>query len=372
MGAQAMLKQVCGTSFWSWSISGRANMCERGIKGWAWLSRALVATALALICVILDGCESSPQTFEISATFECTNYNETDKVCKKWTQSGEIIIHERTASCFPGEATVTTRTGLKPMSELGVGEEILGLNHATGNPEFSAVRAWLHRDVEAEVPMLAVDTDAGVVVTSSKHLLAVVGGSETDYEFAGDILPGYSSLVARNGSPVAVRAVSKTYGRGRYAPLTWSSNFFVGEAETGVLAHSFAQLPSPRRYEAALHFVLSALETIVPSLHDVGDADKEYMHPVARACMWLWGVPLDAGFEREIAATVSRDFGLAASSREGPSAASRRLKTSSTSSSSTWSSSSEDDDDQDETDMQIVGLIVKSLPPFFKLRPDES
>lgn len=208
--------------------------------------------------------------------------------CGEWFQSGGVKV----PSCFPKEATVMTRSGTKAIAELSKGEEILGFDHSTGRPVFTAVRAWLHHDPNPEVMMAEIETDKGTLVASNKHLLAVQGGE--DYEFAGDLKVGSDTLLTKDGTNAMVKKVSAVSAHGLYAPLTYTSNFFVGGKDEvpGVLAHSFAQVQRPRRYEALFHRFLDVAEFLWPSVNDLNAPSEEaYIHPVARVWMWLAGIP---------------------------------------------------------------------------------
>lgn len=191
------------------------------------------------------------------------------------------------------------------MSELSLGEEILGFDHESGRQVFSAVRAWLHRDPHAEVNMASVVSSVGTLVVSNRHSLAVQsdeGCDSTDckaYKFAGDLEVEKDSLVTIGGTGV-VQKISQTKGVGLYAPLTKTSNFFVGGPgeSPAVLAHSFAQLEQPQKYQAAFHLFLDIAEYIWPSINHVEDTSGEnYIHPIARMWMRLAGIPTTQDME---------------------------------------------------------------------------
>merc|ERR1712232_270007 len=204
-----------------------------------------------------------------------------------------------------------------------------------------------------DVNMVSVVSNAGTVVVSNRHSLAVDGGKS--YMFAGDLKAGKDSLVTQNGS-ATVEKVADTRANGLYAPLTRTSNFFVGGPgqRPAVLAHSFAQLEQPRRYEAAFHLFLNIAEFFFPSLSEVEETCNEpYVHPVARAWMRLAGIPTT----QEMAQLITRrtiqpngDHGFDAI--EGPTPR-RRL------------SNSGKSENQGENDVvAILFAVVHNLPPF--------
>mmetsp|Transcript_81405 Transcript_81405/g.141312 ORF Transcript_81405/g.141312 Transcript_81405/m.141312 type:complete len:281 (-) Transcript_81405:50-892(-) len=244
---------------------------------------AFLCAGLALVAITLMGC----QAYEVKMTYKCNKFQ--TNTCMEWIQEG--AVQQPTSACFPREAMVTTRAGPKAMSELSIGEEILGFDHATGKPVFTAVRAFLHRDVHAKTAMTLVRTASGTITASPQHLLAVDGAAA--YVFAAELKPG-NILVAADGRKTVVKGVSETAAHGLYAPLTWTSNYFVGgpsasEADKYILAHSYAEFHNPRRYEAMFNAMLSVAEFLSPSVHDVNSADEVHIDPVAKFLMRLFG-----------------------------------------------------------------------------------
>lgn len=233
------------------------------------IKKVVCTAALLAIATVLSGC----YTYEVKMSYKCvTPPTAPNTMCMEWEQIGGV---KTPTTCFPGEATVTTRTGTKAMADLKIGDEILGMEHATGKQVFSRVRAWIHRNENAETLMSAVKGDQGTLVASPRHSVAT---SKMSYEFASELQEG-STLLASNGVMI-VNSVSDTKARGLYAPLTATSNFFVGgpEMKTTVLAHSFAELRYPRRYEGLIQYLLSVTEFFSPSVHEITDGD--YIHPV--------------------------------------------------------------------------------------------
>jgi len=320
--------------------------------------RAAAVAALGAVSVLLTGCEE----FLVEIKWTCTKLS-TENLCLEWMQEGGVSP----PSCFPGDATVITRTGLRRMDVLRLGEEVLGFNHRTGRREFSAVRAWLHRDTGAEVMMREVQTAAGSFAASSKHLLATSSAAgEISYEFADRLHAGHS-LWAANGSIIDVQSVERTVSRGLYAPLTWSSNYFVGgpALNTSILAHSFAQVRDPRRYEGLWHLLLSAAELFVPALHTV--SSEAYIHPIARISMRFSGAPVQGVYLNQRISNRG-DEGLIY--EDGPAAAERRLfQPGNTGQYGPGGGGSENNDEQS---LLVLMSVLKTLPPFLSQGPYNS
>eukprot|EP00747_Dinoflagellata_sp_TGD_P000194 gnl/TRDRNA2_/TRDRNA2_100258_c1_seq1.p1 gnl/TRDRNA2_/TRDRNA2_100258_c1~~gnl/TRDRNA2_/TRDRNA2_100258_c1_seq1.p1 ORF type:complete len:461 (-),score=75.31 gnl/TRDRNA2_/TRDRNA2_100258_c1_seq1:117-1469(-) len=198
------------------------------------------------------------------------------------------------SSCFPADALLISSSGHVRMDQLRLGDKVLGFHHGTGKPEFTTVRAWLHRSTSAHIALTKLHTDVGTVAASPQHSLAA--GSAERFLFAEDILPG-QSLVTPSGT-ADVRSISKETGMGVYAPLTEGSNFFVrmgteSSTSESFLAHSFSHWQNPRSFERAVHIVLSVVEFFTPKIHEIDDSSEtDYVHPVCRVLAWLVGIQL--------------------------------------------------------------------------------
>eukprot|EP00747_Dinoflagellata_sp_TGD_P122395 gnl/TRDRNA2_/TRDRNA2_173617_c0_seq1.p1 gnl/TRDRNA2_/TRDRNA2_173617_c0~~gnl/TRDRNA2_/TRDRNA2_173617_c0_seq1.p1 ORF type:complete len:608 (+),score=46.18 gnl/TRDRNA2_/TRDRNA2_173617_c0_seq1:203-1825(+) len=199
-------------------------------------------------------------------------------------------FREKFGTCFPHDAKVIARSGPKTMDEVRIGDELLGFDHETATVGFSKVRAWLHRSSGTRTPVTKIVTDKGQVTSSPTHNFAVE--TPDTYAFAQDIVVG-NKLVTPKGSAI-VRSISNDEtGEGLYAPLTWTSNYYVStdDGSESILAHGFAELPKPQMMEKPLHAILSVVEFFYPSIHDVDDnAESSYTHPFARLLAWVAGI----------------------------------------------------------------------------------
>jgi hypothetical protein len=316
-----------------------------------------VVSVLVLMCMslTLNGCvetfhEHEPYDLNVRMSYKCVFLMHVSGglTCAEWIQEGGILA----PYCFPANATVSTRSGTKTMSELNLGEDILGLDDETGVPVFSPVRAWLHRDSGIEVNMASVRSGSGTLVVSSRHSIAVRDEDVCElaacniYKFAGELEPGRDSLVMKDGF-ANVLEVSHTLATGLFAPLTKTSNFFVGGPgeEPWALAHSFAQLKQPRRYEAAFHRLLDVAEFIWPPMNDF--ENEGYVHPIARMLMRIAGIPITQEMPEIIYGTGWR---LSSARRRLSSA--RRL-------------SSEQEDKNREREVLLLS-VVQTMPPFIR------
>lgn len=248
------------------------------------VSRCALAGVTTFLVSSLQGCTN----YDLEVDFTCTERVGATS-CMAWKQKGKM---SSAPACFPANATVITRAGPKSISEIVVGEELLGFNHASGVQEFSPVRAWLHRDLDADVPMVRIGTvDSGDLIASSFHLVAT--DRDGSYAFARDFrTQAKQRLVSAATGNASVASVVVGTGSGLYAPLTRSSNFFVGDGEGRFLAHSLAHVSMPHHTGLALHSILSAVEVFSPSIHEVPVSVRQYLHPICAALLKVIGVPV--------------------------------------------------------------------------------
>eukprot|EP00747_Dinoflagellata_sp_TGD_P023940 gnl/TRDRNA2_/TRDRNA2_130191_c0_seq4.p1 gnl/TRDRNA2_/TRDRNA2_130191_c0~~gnl/TRDRNA2_/TRDRNA2_130191_c0_seq4.p1 ORF type:complete len:672 (-),score=59.79 gnl/TRDRNA2_/TRDRNA2_130191_c0_seq4:137-2152(-) len=221
--------------------------------------------------------------------------------------------------CFPGHAQVITQFGVKNLSQIRIGDSLLGFNSATRKNEFTQVRAWLHRVSAAEARYVIIDTALGAVALSPEHLIAV--DAPDHYVFAKDVQVG-RTLVATN-STAAVTRSSVHAAKGVYAPLTWTSNFYVGLAEpwgrgdTFFLAHNLAMTST--HLAGPLHIFLSIIAFFCPrDTQEFDDgATADFHHPVARFFWSIAGVLFDHMIDVDTHTDAAHPLGMLVSTVAG-------------------------------------------------------
>jgi hypothetical protein len=207
-------------------------------------------------------------------------------------------IEEHRGVCFPADAVVIGEKGPKRMADVQIGDSLLGMS-AQGKIEYTQVRAWLHRDVDAVSNMTVIETTHGRVVASAKHSIAVDSEGSVKYTYADDLEEGHK-LFAQNGSAARVLGKGVQATTGFYSPLTYTSNFFVGSsAESAILAHGFAHNPAPVFSARVVDFLMNIAEFFSSSVHEIGEKQqRKYLHPVLRAVLVVCPiVSVDAGDE---------------------------------------------------------------------------
>jgi len=221
---------------------------------------ALLGVVLAAIATLLSGCPGTSDTWKVSSPHR--------------------------GSCFPADAVVISVAGPKRMADVQVGDSLLAMD-AAGKIDFSEVRAWLHRDVDALSNMTVIETDIGKMVASAKHSIATDMAGRVKYAYADELEVGHK-LFAKNGSAVHVLGTGFQAVAGFYSPLTYTSNFFVGSsADSVVLAHGFAHNPAPVFSAHVVHALMNIAEFLYgSSVHEIGHKQqKRYLHPVLRAVL---------------------------------------------------------------------------------------
>lgn len=235
----------------------------------------------------ITGSKDEPDAFKVSMGLTCRDWSDKG-YCKAWSHTGSAI-KEGGSGCFPGSTLVLTSRGPMPMSKLSIGDELLGMDATTGNVVSSHIRAWLHREVETEMEMTVLSTEAGRIIASHKHSIAT---DRKRYIFADELTIG-DALWTPNGTQLTVRDKSRESHQGLYSPLTTTSNYFAGASEHSmVLVHNFAHLWQPELFAGPLHVIFDVAEWFWPHLHDVKEDDKRYVHPIMKLLAPLIGIHL--------------------------------------------------------------------------------
>jgi len=246
-------------------------MAKRSCAGFA-----LLAVALAVMSASLSGCPSGGM--------------------KVGGMKSVRSLEESRGVCFPADAVVIGERGPTRMADVQIGDFLLGMSSG-GKIEYTEVRAWLHRDVDAASNMTVIETTHGRVVASGKHSIAVDSAGRVTYAYADDIDEGHK-LFAQNGSAARVLGKGVQATTGFYSPLTYTANFFVGSsAESAILAHGFAHNPAPVFSAYVVHYLMNIAEFFSSSVHEIGEKQqRKYLHPVLRAVLAVCPiVSVDAG-----------------------------------------------------------------------------
>lgn len=131
--------------------------------------------------------------------------------------SSAFASKKKKRACFPGAATVRTRTGTRRLDELQEGDQVLA---APG--VYSSVFMFSHRDPAVRAHFVRVNAGASQLDLSDGHLLYVNGALTP----AARVRVGDTVRLA-DGSNAAVNAVSSVEGRGLYAPHTLHGDIVV-------------------------------------------------------------------------------------------------------------------------------------------------
>ena len=136
--------------------------------------------------------------------------------------------------CFPGSGTVVTPSGVKTMSELLVGDEVLSVDRE-GEHVFSEVIAFLDRNEHERALFYTISTDSGREITlTPKHLIYTADNNSSEVSvnvrYTENIQEGQYLLLADSNvtdditqgrtTLSRVTGIKARTGVGVYAPLT--------------------------------------------------------------------------------------------------------------------------------------------------------
>lgn len=115
------------------------------------------------------------------------------------------------------------------MSELQVGDQILGLDPNTGKRGYSKLEAWLHHDPLAEADFQLISTNANMSFESSEmHNLAFFGrNSQISFKFAKDFKVGDELVGFPEKNLRVTNIVNPIRRKGLFSPYTSFRNYFV-------------------------------------------------------------------------------------------------------------------------------------------------
>ncbi|MBL7728214.1 MAG: DUF4280 domain-containing protein [Dinghuibacter sp.] len=132
-------------------------------------------------------------------------------------------------ACFTGETPVHTAQGIKPIREIGIGDEVYSFDH---NTQKTVLRKVSQVFVEEVTQVLEVETSAGTIRTTASHPFFVNGG----FRDAGQMLGG-DLLFSKQGGPVTVKTINHTAEAVKVYnfEVEESHCYFVGDAGVLVL-----------------------------------------------------------------------------------------------------------------------------------------
>lgn len=195
---------------------------------------------------------------DITAESSCLSYSDKG-YCSKWSISGRI--EQDTAACFPETAKVMTPQGLKRMDELKKGDQVLASRQ--GKEVFTRLTSWFHHEKKGTANYLRVKVADSFFLVSHTHNILT---EQLVYAFPED-LEGQSLF-----SLGKVESIEVTQAAGKFAPKTETNNFFVyleNSSEKKVLAHCFAEVRDPQRFEIPVKIIESVWNWFEDSENDV-------------------------------------------------------------------------------------------------------
>ncbi|MCJ7783555.1 MAG: TIM44-like domain-containing protein, partial [Desulfobacterales bacterium] len=103
----------------------------------------------------------------------------------------EIVVHNKGGGCFPTGTPIRTPQGQTFIEKLSPGDSVLAVG-----PEGRMIQTRVDKIFATRSLVLSVDTDHGLLRTTTDHPLGLSGG---DFVPAGQLRPGQKLLVWKNG-----------------------------------------------------------------------------------------------------------------------------------------------------------------------------
>jgi len=178
-------------------------------------------------------------------------------------------LYLETSVCFPSNSIIQTPKGNKYMSDLQIGDYILG--HQNGKDTYVKIKGWLHKVDNQECEMLEITTDNNnKLKMSEKHILP--RNTKDNYIFAEELKVG-DTLFLNDNKKTKVKSIKLYKTNGFYAPYCSEGLIYVD----GVLVHIFAEIKNPDKYLPMYNNLFNFYEnTFETKITD------NYIHPVAR------------------------------------------------------------------------------------------
>jgi hypothetical protein len=227
------------------------------------------------------------EDYKMNGDIVCTSWHNVTHLCNSWTVSTKIA---NDTACFPGDTLVHTQTGNKMMSDLQIGDILLGYDHREQKIVSTVFVRWLHFEKTNKYDFIELVTENDSLIVSEYHNIAYYHNNEIVYDYAMN--SGQYDALFNGQNPVPIiktHIVSKT---GIYAPLTSTYNFLVSGST--LLVHSFAYVQYPLLMQTPFSFALCMADmwlTTNPNKNVTGLI--EYIDPSIFYLMSMFGPIID-------------------------------------------------------------------------------
>ena len=140
----------------------------------------------------------------------------------------EIVVHNKGGGCFPTGTPIRTPQGQTFIEKLSPGDSILAVD-----PEGRMIETRVDKIFATRSLVLSVETDHGLLRTTTDHLLGLSGG---DFVPAGQLRPGQKVLMWEEGgvrSATVLRTTLEGQEREVYnLSVGWPNTFLAGDFVT--------------------------------------------------------------------------------------------------------------------------------------------
>lgn len=179
------------------------------------------------------------------------------------------------------------------MSDLQLNDQVLV--QTDFQIKFQPVTSWLHRSINGIVNYTVLQTDSGNISLSAGHNIAVYD-EKIIYKMANNVSIG-DIVIQANGQRAKVINISHRVSKGIYAPYTPTGNLFVGDDNVQYLSHCFSNIQEPEYYFGWFDAIIRKYEYVY---EEIIDDDVEYIHPVAKTLLSLFGENVLETFSQDI------------------------------------------------------------------------
>lgn len=245
-----------------------------------------------IICanIALGYAGTSGDKYSMRGTSKCVSWNNITNLCDSWEHSSTTIY---TPACFPENTIVFTLAGEKNISDLVIGDNVLGFNHDTNTTEFSEFTSWIHFETTQSYDFVEIVSQNGNLTSSPFHNIAYYDNGAVVYDYAYNSGVYHSLFNGENGNDIMSSSIVKQ--KGIYSPLMKNYNFFIKTGNGSmVLVHCFAHTIDPLNKQFYFGHVYSFLNWInaapdVETNHNV----TQYMNPTIHTMANVFGSFMD-------------------------------------------------------------------------------
>ena len=239
------------------------------------------------ILVTISTVNNAEEDYEVDVDFisTCTVWNSTTGHCAVFTGKLTGKLNEITAPCFHGKSSVLTPDGYVLISDLKIGDNVIGYDEYNSIFVVTPLKGYLHRHINGKYNYLEINTTGGQLVVSERHSVSIFKKYNSfeylDFIHAGNLNIG-DEMLCSDYHRCKITYISNTEHTGAYAPYV-EYPFIVDNH----LVHSFAEINiegynKRKMYEYTFHTLYMVMKMLNPNSDYFDSQETEYYHPIAK------------------------------------------------------------------------------------------